>query len=773
MAKNLVIVESPAKARTVGRYLGGDYVVLASLGHVRDLPQRELGVDVDANFAPQYQVMKDKEKVVSEVRSKARGVSNVYLATDPDREGEAIAWHLAEAAKLGGKTVKRVVFHEITQQAIMEAFEHPRDIDENLVNAQQARRILDRLVGYKLSPVLWQKVVHYYARTKSLSAGRVQSVALRLVADRDKEIAAFVPREYWTIEAELRGGEKPGVFKAGFHSVAGDKKRLDIPAEAEAVGLVADLRGATYRVAQVRKRQVKQRPSAPFTTSSLQQEAWRKLRFSARRTMSLAQQLYEGLPVGDEGSVGLITYMRTDSTNVAASALQETLAYVRKRFGDDYAPKSPRTYAKRSKGAQEAHEAIRPTSVLRDPQSLARHLSRDQMRLYDLIWKRMTASQMADAVLDSTSVEIEASAESGRAYAFRASGSVLRFAGFRALYMEDRDDAADDGEQATLPSLNQGDALECLGLKPEQHFTQPPPRYTEASLVKTLEELGIGRPSTYAPTISTIQDREYVSKANGSFKATPLGVTVCELLRNSFPDIMDSGFTAQMESELDEIARGEREWTPVLGEFYGGFSRSVEEALKIERMAVADEVTDQSCEKCDKPMAIKMGRFGRFLSCTGYPDCKNSKPYSEESSGADGAAAAEQVTDESCELCERPMVVKTGRFGQFLSCTGYPECRGRKPYQVTTGVNCPRCGGELAQRRSRKRGRVFYGCSNYPECDFLVGQRPIPEPCPECSGLLVASGRNGARCTACEYRGAAPGAEADADSPRDLEEVAV
>ena len=721
MAKNLVIVESPAKARTVGRFLGSDYAVLASLGHVRDLPQRELGVDVDRDFEPQYEVLKDKEKVVREVRQKSKDASTIYLATDPDREGEAIAWHLVHSAGLGRRSIKRVVFHEITEQAIREAFEHPRDIDVNMVNAQQARRILDRLVGYKLSPVLWQKVVHYYARTKSLSAGRVQSVALRLVADREKEIAAFVPKEYWTIEAELKGSAEPaGAFKAGLHSVAGEKRKMDIPAEAAAMGLVADLKGAAYRVAQVKKRQVKQRPTAPFTTSSLQQEAWRKLRFSARRTMALAQQLYEGLPLGDEGSVGLITYMRTDSTNVAASALQETLAYVRKRYGADYAPKSARTYAKKSKGAQEAHEAIRPTSVSRDPQSMAQHMSREQLRLYDLIWKRMTASQMADAVLDSTTVEIEARAESGRAYVFRVSGSVLRFAGFRVLYMEDRDDASEEADQATLPDLKEGDDLECLGLKPDQHFTQAPPRYTEASLIKKLEELGIGRPSTYAPTISTIQDREYVAKANGSFKITPLGATVCELLRQSFPNIMDTGFTAQMESELDDIASGERDWVPVLGEFYGGFSRSVEEALKIERMPVAEELTDQTCELCERPMAVKMGRFGRFLSCTGYPECKSSKPF-----------------------------------------------------QVPTGVSCPRCGGDLLQRRGRKRGRVFYGCSKYPECDFTVAQRPIAEPCPECGELLVASGRNGARCTVCSFRGAAPETESDAESDRELAEVAV
>ena len=711
MAKNLVIVESPAKARTVGRYLGKDYAVVASLGHVRDLPQKELGVDVENGFEPSYETLKDKQKVVNEIRRNSKDASTVYLATDPDREGEAIAWHLVHSAGLGSKSLKRVVFHEITESAINEAFQHPRDIDENLVNAQQARRILDRLVGYKLSPVLWQKVVHHYARTKSLSAGRVQSVALRLVADREKEIQAFVPKEYWTIQAELKkAGEPGGSFKADFHSAKGDKRKLDIHVEAEALGFVGDLKGAAYRVARARKRQVRQRPAAPFITSSLQQEAWRKLRFPARKTMQLAQQLYEGLPIGDEGEVGLITYMRTDSTNVASQALQETIAYVRRRFGDEYAPKSPRVYATKSKGAQEAHEAVRPTSTLRDPEGLAPYLSRDQRRLYDLIWKRMMASQMADALLDSTTLDIEADAVSGRAYLFRASGSVLKFPGFRALYMEDRDDSAGDGEQATLPELKEGDALDCLGITPEQHFTKPPPRYTDASLIKTLEEEGIGRPSTYAPTISTIQDREYVSKTGGSFKVTPLGSAVCDLLNQNFPDIMDKSFTAHMEEELDDIARGEREWAPVLGEFYGGFSKSLDEALTVPKVKVPDELTGELCEECGKEMAVKMGRFGRFLSCTGFPECKKSKPY-----------------------------------------------------QVPTGAGCPKCTGDLVQRRGKKRGMVFYGCSNYPTCDFSVRQRPIAQPCPECSELLVSSGRDRARCTACDYNGAVPEPEPEAE----------
>ena len=709
MAKNLVIVESPAKARTVGRFLGNDYAVLASLGHVRDLPQKTLGVDVEKDFEPTYEVPKDKQKLVREIKQNAKDATTIYLATDPDREGEAIAWHLVHSAGLSRKPLKRVVFHEITEKAIKDAFQQPRDIDVNLVNAQQARRILDRLVGYKLSPLLWQKVVHHYARTKSLSAGRVQSVALRLVADREREIQAFVPKEYWSIEAELEKASEPvGSFKASLHSVQGDKKKLDISGEMEATGLVDDLKGATYKVAQVKKRQIKQRPAAPFITSSLQQESWRKLRFPARKTMQLAQQLYEGLPVGDEGSVGLITYMRTDSPTVSSQALQETLAYVRKRYGSEYAPKSPRMYTSKSKEAQEAHEAIRPTSVLRDPDGLARYLSRDQRRLYELVWKRMMASQMADALLDSTSVDISASSLSGQTYLFKVSGSVLKFPGFRVLYLEDRDDSSGDGEQGNLPNLKEGGDLGCLGVDPRQHFTQPPPRFTDASLIKTLEEEGIGRPSTYAPTISTIQDREYVSKTDGRFKITPLGFAVCDLLIQNFPDIMNASFTAQMEEELDNIANGQRERVPVLGEFYGGFSKSIDEALNAPKMNVQDELTDQMCDLCGKPMAVKMGRFGRFLSCTGFPECRNSKPY-----------------------------------------------------QVPTGVSCPRCGGDMVQRRGKKRGMVFYGCSNYPTCDFSVRQRPLPEPCPECGELLVAAGRSGARCTACDYRGAIPESESE------------
>ncbi|MBF8268113.1 MAG: topoisomerase, partial [Dehalococcoidia bacterium] len=594
MAKNLVIVESPAKARTIGRYLGNEYAIIASLGHVRDLPQKELGVDVEQDFAPSYEVLKDKQKVVREVRQSSKDASVVYLATDPDREGEAIAWHLVHSAGLSRKTLRRVVFHEITEEAIKEAFRHPRAIDLNLVNAQQARRILDRLVGYKLSPILWKKVVHHYARTKSLSAGRVQSVTLRLVVDREREIQEFVPREYWSIEAELEKAAAPGSsFKALLHSIRGEKSKLNIPTEEEATNLTADLKGAAYKIAQVKKRQVRQRPAPPFITSSLQQEASRKLRFTAKKTMLLAQQLYEGLPMGNEEPVGLITYMRTDSTHLSPQALREAQTYVRERFGEEFAPKSPRMYTRKAKGAQEAHEAIRPTSIQREPEKLAPYLSREQRRLYELIWKRMLASQMADALLDSTAVDIDATARSGRAYLFKASGSILKFPGFRVLYMEDRDDPTGEGGETPLPDLSAGDPLHCLSLDPRQHFTQPPPRYTEASLIKTLEELGIGRPSTYAPTVSTIQDREYVTKTNGRFKPTPLGTTVCDLLIQSFPNIMNLDFTAQMEGELDEIAQGQREWVPVLGDFYGEFSKSLEEALNVPKMKVQDELTEE------------------------------------------------------------------------------------------------------------------------------------------------------------------------------------
>ncbi|MDA1347510.1 MAG: type I DNA topoisomerase [Chloroflexi bacterium] len=712
MATNLVIVESPAKARTVGRFLGSNYTAEASMGHVRDLPRGELGVEIsDGHFEPTYTVLPDKQKLVSSLSKAAKEATTVYLATDPDREGEAISWHLLKAAKIDPSKVRRVVFHEITRDAIAEAFENPRELDENLIDAQQARRILDRLVGYKLSPLLWGKV------RRGLSAGRVQSVALRLIVDREKEIGLFVPREYWTIDAAL---EKSGnAFKARLRSIQGEKGELEIPDASTSDAIVQDLDGAKYSVGAVKKREARSKPAPPFITSTLQQEGSRKLRFTARRTMQVAQQLYEGLAVGDEGSVGLITYMRTDSTNVASSALSEAAAYIRRTFGEEYAPKSPRLYKRKVKGAQEAHEAIRPTSIAREPSAIRSHLTSEQYRLYDLIWKRMLASQMTDALFDSTNAEINTEGtKSGTVYLFRATGSVLKFKGFRTLYMEDKDeDEEADRDSAPLPELATGDPLNNKGVLPEQHFTQPPPRFSEASLIKSLEENGIGRPSTYAPIIATILDRDYVRKEQNRFVPSKLGTAVTGLLTTHFADIMEVGFTAQVEEKLDDIANGEREWEPMLKEFYEPFSEALERAIKEAERVPRDQIDEE--------------------------------------------------TDEVCEQCERPMVIKSGRFGRFLSCSGFPECRNSKPLLSRVGVECPECRNDIVERRRKgKGGKVFYGCSGYPACNFATSQKPLPQPCPDCGEMLLASGRTNARCTACEFKGPVPEVE-------ELVEVAV
>ncbi len=709
MAKDLVIVESPAKARTIERYLGKGVVAKASMGHVRDIPKREMGVKVeDRSFSPKYTILPEKRKVVSELTKASKAAETVYLATDPDREGEAISWHLMKAAKIDESKAKRVVFHEITQRAVKEAFENPRDLDHDLIDAQQARRVLDRLVGYELSPVLWRKI------KRGLSAGRVQSAALRLVVDREDEIHAFKSREYWTIDAALaKGDTDEASLEAGLRAIKGRKGKLDIPDEAEAKRITADLDGAAYRVEKVTKKERRNRPAAPFITSTLQQEASRKLRFTARRTMQIAQQLYEGVNLGDQGSTGLITYMRTDSTTVSGLALNEAGQFIKEKFGADYAPPSPRQYTRKVRGAQEAHEAIRPTSIYAEPSKVKQHLSSEQARLYELIWKRMVASQMTDAVLDSTTVDIEAqSARSDARYAFRTEGSILKFPGFRRLYMEDVDDPADDDkkEGQALPDVEEDEPLRCLGLTPEQHFTQPPPRYTEATLVKALEEQGIGRPSTYAPTLATVMDRDYVRKDKGRFVPTKLGVAVNGLLTAHFPDVMDIGFTARVEEELDDIAAGEREWVPVLQEFYDPFNEAV-----VRAMEEAERVP---------------------------------------------SSAIDEETDVVCEKCERPMVIKTGRYGRFLSCSGFPECRNSRPLVAEIGVQCPECGNDLVERRQRgKGGRTFYGCSNYPNCTFAISRKPLPQPCPECGKLLIASGRTNARCTSCDYRGPVPEAE--------------
>lgn len=691
MAKSLVIVESPAKAKTVSKMLGGGYSVKASIGHVRDLPKSRLGVDVDQGFTPKYLVPKEKSAVVRGIREAARKASSVYLATDPDREGEAISWHLVQAAELDSLPLKRVVFHEITREAVAEAFRHPREIDMDLVNAQQARRILDRLVGYKLSPLLWQKV------RRGLSAGRVQSVALRMIVDREREIEGFVPTEYWSIDAELAKTATKESFMATLIGFLDDKK-IEIQSEKEAGRIAAELEDASYAVAQVRKREVSRQPAPPFTTSTLQQEGWRKLRFSAQHTMAIAQQLYEGLPIGKEGAVGLITYMRTDSVRVAPSALAETRAYVKQKYGANFLPPRPRIFARKAKAAQEAHEAIRPTSVRREPDIIKRYLARDQFRLYELIWKRMVASQMSPALLDATSVDIEAKDE--KAYLLRATSSIIKFPGFTILYNEGKDDAQDEEGKRPLPALVKGEPLELLGLFPEQHFTQPPPRYTEATLVKALEERGIGRPSTYAPILSTIQVRGYVERGDGRFHPLELGLSVSDLITEHFPDIVDLGFTAQMEEGLDRIARGERQWVPFLQDFYDPFEKALQTAKQqMKKVKLVDE-----------------------------------------------------PTEETCSLCGRPMVVKLGRYGRFLACSGFPECKNTRPFLIKIGVKCPRCGGDLVQRKS-KRKRIFYGCAQYPDCDFTTSNKPIPQPCPECGGLMAMRAKKMVRCLKCEFSG--------------------
>ncbi|MBI4506751.1 MAG: type I DNA topoisomerase [Chloroflexi bacterium] len=699
--KRLVIVESPAKARTVGKFLGHGYIVRASVGHVRDLPEKRLGVDVAHDFQPQYVIPEKKKSVVRQLQQEAKEAQELYLATDPDREGEAISWHLQTALKTDGKPVHRVVFHEITRDAIREAFRHPRAIDLQLVEAQQARRVLDRLVGYSLSPLLRKKVAR-----RNVSAGRVQSVALRLVVEREREIEAFKPEEYWTLDAELAKAPSRArrqAFRAGLVQIRGEKAELRGEAETQAV--VDDLAGARYVVADVRQREVQRQPAAPFTTSTLQQEAARKLGFSATRTMRVAQQLYEGLALGREGEVGLITYMRTDSTTMAESAVSELRAYIADKFGRDYLPDAPRTYRARAKGAQEAHEAIRPTSVWREPEAVQPHLTPEQYRLYRLIWQRTVACQMAAARFDQTTAEIDAGRPGAEPpYRFRATGSVLRFQGFIAVYTEGRDDGDEPEEkQKALPLLDAGEELALVQLLPEQHFTQPPPRYTEATLVKALEEHGIGRPSTYAPTLNTLQERTYVRREGKQLRPTELGVVVNDLLVRHFSEVVNVGFTAEMETRLDDIARGEQEWVRVVRSFYEPF------AVDVERAAREMERVDLRPEEAG----------------------------------------------EDCPACGSPMVIRHGRFGKFIACSAFPKCRETKPFRVAIGVPCPECGAELVERTSR-RGRAFYGCSRYPDCQFALWQRPLPEPCPACGGIMVQRDKQRAQCTKCRRTGALP-----------------
>ena len=782
MAKALVVVESPAKAKTINKYLGRNYKVVASMGHVRDLPKSKLGVDIEDDFEPSYEVIASRKKILKELKDAAKESDDIFIATDPDREGEAIGWHLAE--ELGAtnrKKIRRLMFNEITKKGVLKALEHPTAINKQMVDAQQARRVLDRLVGYKISPLLWDKV------RRGLSAGRVQSVALKLVVDREREIEKFVPEEYWNITARL-AGPVPPEFDAKLLKRDGNTIKVSNQAEADAV--LNDLKRAAWTVASVATKERKKNAVPPFITSKLQQAA----RFPVKKTMMIAQQLYEGVELPGEETVGLITYMRTDSTRVSDQALAEVREYVGTKFGPDYVPEKPNIYRAKA-DAQDAHEAIRPTSMQYDPETVRPHLTPDQYYLYRLIWNRFVASQMPPATFDETTVDIEAAA-----YIFRVKGSVPKFAGWMAVYNQepevrtegpgpDAASAEDEEGSGVLPPLSEGDRLELKELKPEQKFTQPPPRYSEATLVKALEENGIGRPSTYAQIITVIQSRDYVNKIEGRFKPTMLGRILVEpratpkgpvgLLSPVFDDILDVNYTRELEEDLDKIEEGSSNYEKTLASFYKKFAKDLKRAAK-EMVNLKEGYPPEppiDCDKCGKPMVLKSGKFGVFLACSGYPDCENTRELETPEPGAENAEGLE----ENCENCGRPMVVKRGRFGQFLACTGYPECKttrkiittkqgmtAAKPDQIldekcpkcdsnlvlkqgrfgeftacsnyptckyvkqkSTGLVCPKDGGDVVERKSR-RGKVFYGCANYPDCDFVLWNKPILEPCPQC-----------------------------------------
>ena len=819
MSKGLVIVESPAKAKTIQKYLGKDFTVDASFGHVKDLPKSSLGVDIDDDFTTEYVVIPGKEKVLAKLKKLALSADTIYLAPDPDREGEAIAAHLAEELgddskkKKKGKTkkdqehpdgerIRRVTFNEITQRAVKAAFEHPRDIDRNLVDAQQARRVLDRLVGYQVSPLLWDKV------RRGLSAGRVQTVALRLIVDREREIKAFEKKEYWTIDAHLAAG-KPPAFDARFLGKGEEKIEINNGEDAEKIRLA--LEHADWIVRSADKKERRRNATPPFTTSKLQQDSSRKLRFSVKRTMMIAQRLYEGIELGDEGLVGLITYMRTDSNRVAPEAIAEVREYVGREYGPQYLPESPNTY-KEKKEAQAAHEAIRPTSAMRHPDQVKQYLQEDEFKVYKLIWQRFVASQMNPAVFDQTTVDIDAKSGS-EVFWFRVTGSVMKFDGFLKVYEEAKDvkDEEDEELKHKLPPLEAGQKLTLKGLKPEQHFTEPPPRYNEASLVKELEERGIGRPSTYAAILSTIQERQYAQKLGGKFTPTEIGLVVTDLLVENFKDIFDFQYTARLEEELDEIEEGKEKWTDALADFYKKFAKDLKYAEKhMENIKRMEKPTDEKCERCGAPlvikwgkhgsfyacstydkedpnsctftkenpinlpdldsadiqettqeeycencgrvMVLKRGRFGQFMACTGYPDCKTTRRLDQ------GKKVPDIPLDETCPQCKRNLILRHGRYGEFISCSGYPDCKYVK--QNFIGVKCPLCKeGELVEKRARK-GNTFYGCSNYPKCKFTSAAKPIAEKCPSCGHeYLVERMRKDGTVIAC------PNKECDYERP--------
>jgi DNA topoisomerase I len=826
LSKGLVIVESPAKAKTIQKYLGKGFSGEASLGHVKDLPKSTLGVDIKENFATDYVVIPGKEKVLARLKKVASGMDSIYLAPDPDREGEAIAAHLAEeldgdgapakkkkkkADQDGPPRIQRVTFNEITKRAVQAAFEHPRAIDQNLVDAQQARRVLDRLVGYQVSPLLWDKV------RRGLSAGRVQTVALRLIVEREREIKAFEKKEYWTIDAHL-AANKPPAFDARFLGKGEEKIEVTNSEDAEKIRVA--LETADWIVRSVDKKERRRNAAAPFTTSKLQQDASRKLRFSVKRTMMIAQRLYEGVELGEEGLVGLITYMRTDSTRVAPEAIQEVREYVGKEYGPTYLPETPNTY-KEKKEAQAAHEAIRPTSAMRHPDQIKQYLKEDEYKVYKLIWQRFVASQITPAVFDQTTVDINANRKNGEAFWFRVTGSVLKFDGFLRVYEESKEakDEEDEELKHKLPALEAGQKLTLKGLKPEQHFTEPPPRYNEASLVKELEERGIGRPSTYAAILTTIQERQYVQKIGGKFTPTEIGLVVTDLLIENFRDIFDVQYTARLEEELDEIEEGKEKWTDALAEFYKKFQKDLKYAEKhMENIKRMEKPTDEKCERCGAPlvikwgkhgsfyacstydkedpntctftkenpinlpdldsadmqetgaqeeycencgrvMVLKRGRFGQFMACTGYPDCKTTRRLDQ------GKKVPDIPLDELCPKCGRNMMIRHGRFGEFTACSGYPECKYVK--QNFIGVKCPECkDGELVEKRARK-GNTFYGCSNYPKCKFTSANKPIAEKCPTCGGeYLVEKNLKAGPVIAC------PNKECDYERPAPVQEAA-
>jgi DNA topoisomerase-1 len=773
MAKNLVIVESPAKAKTINKFIGRDYIVKASVGHVRDLPKSELGVD-EKTFEPTYEVLQGKEKVVSELKAAAKKADHVFIASDPDREGEAIGWHVMNLLGGDSNKVRRILFHEITKNAVRKAIDNPTTIDMNKVNAQQARRVLDRLVGYKLSPLLWDKV------RRGLSAGRVQSVAMKIIVDREEAIKAFVPQEYWTFAAKLEANNPPP-FVAKLSKI--DGKKAEVANEEQARTIETGLKNGAFVVATIARREKKQTAAAPFITSTLQRTAYNRFKYPVKRTMSIAQKLYEGKELGDFGFAGLITYMRTDSVRISEEALAEVRQYIAAKYGDDILPEKPNVYrVKKSAQAQEAHEAVRPTSLELEPEKVKNFLTGEEYNLYKLIWERFVASQMKPALFDVTDVDIQ-----NGAYTLRASGQVLKFAGFLAVFRDEAEEEDEDKpeDERDLPLLSEGDKLKLLDLETKQNFTQPPPRFTEATLVKELEENGIGRPSTYGQILTTIQARDYTYKHDGKFHPTQLGMLVTRLLKESFADIIDETYTARLEEELDEIEEGKLEWTDAIREFAGKFNKDLKRAEK-EMTQVKGEgiATDEVCENCGAPMVIKFGRFGEFLACSNYPECKTTKEIAKGDAAEAGddtiicekcgkpmtlkrsrfgqffactgypdckntkdprlmKAGLPTEPQPPCEICGKEMVMKSGRYGPFYSCSGYPDCRnirkiggGMRVPPKPTGVKCPQCTeGELVERRSR-RG-IFYSCSRYPKCEFSLNARPVPRPCPKCGATYL------------------------------------